>query len=220
MSDTSPPASAANRRSADYANPEWKFREETGGKYDYQRFQSSPKARKRHENDLRLLRSFLDTIPPGQKVLDAPSGMGRFVEAIREHGHQVVAIELNFGRVLDTHQRTPSRTPAVQGDVFHLPCHDGAFDVAVCFRLLHHLGPEQVQQTLRELRRVARRAFVTFYSRRTWQYFRQRMEGKTPQRKHYPDNQIAEWCRAAGWKVEQVRPSFGFFDVLHAVWLA
>jgi SAM-dependent methyltransferase len=206
-------------RSADYGHPDWKHAVEAGDNYDYKRFQSTPKARRRHLGDQRLLLDYLRHLPPGQKILDAPSGMGRFLELMGQHGHHVVAAELNFGRVRDAHQRTGGRSPGLQADVFHLPCADGAFDVAVCFRLLHHLEAAQVQVVLQELRRVARRAFVTYNSKASVNYCRQRLEGKVPQRKYYSASQIEQWCREAGWRVEQFRPAFGFFKTLHAAWL-
>src|SRR3712207_7032884 len=38
-----------------------------------------------------------------------------------------------------------------------LPFDDGAFDVATCSLLLHHLEPDDATATLKEMRRVARR---------------------------------------------------------------
>ena len=219
MTDIPPSTETEKRRSADYANPQWKHVLEVDDKYDQKRFQSSAKARKRHLRDQQMLVSFLQTLPSGQKVLDAPSGMGRFVETISQHGHSVVAMEVNFGRTLDAYLRSSGQTPAVQADVFHLPCKDQAFDAAVCFRLLHHLEAEMVRQVLKELRRVARRAFVTFYNKNTYQYYRQRLEGKTPHRKFYSKTRIEQWCRETGWTVEQIRPVVGFFQNIHAVWL-
>jgi SAM-dependent methyltransferase len=202
-----------------YSDPAWKDADETGRPYEQHRFHSTPKARARHQRDERLLRDYLATLPAGQRILDAPSGQGRFTEIIRQCGHNVVAVELNFGRIRDTHQRVAD-SMGVQGDALHLPCADRVFDAAVCFRLLHHLGPDAVRQVLRELRRVSRRALVTFYNRNTWNYYRQRLEGKTPRRNFYPKALLEQWCREAGWTTAQSHPGFGFFQALHVLWLS
>jgi ubiquinone/menaquinone biosynthesis C-methylase UbiE len=204
---------------AAYSDPDWKNTVETGEPYEFHRFQRSPKARKRHERDERLLRDFLLTLPAGQLVLDAPSGQGRFSEVIQKSGHKVVAMEINFGRVRDACQRSNGQVLGIQGDVLHVPCADKAFAVGVCFRLLHHLTPEAVQQVLKEFRRVSQRAFVTFYNKHSWNYYRQRLEGKTPHRNYYPRHLLEQWCQQAGWRVDQVRPAWDFFHNLHALWL-
>jgi SAM-dependent methyltransferase len=202
-----------------YSAPDWRNTVETGEPYEYHRFQKSPKARRRHERDERLLREYLVTLPAGQLVLDAPSGQGRFSEVIQRSGHNVVAMEINFGRVRDTCRRSARAIAGIQGDVLHVPCADQAFDVLVCFRLMHHLAPDAALEALREFRRVARRAFVTFYNKNTWNYYRQRLEGKTPHRNYYGRGLVEQWCRQAGWNVEQARPAWDFFHNLHALWL-
>lgn len=205
---------------AAYSDPDWKNTVETGEPYEFHRFQRSPKARKRHERDERLLRDFLVTLPAGQFVLDAPSGQGRFSEVIQKSGHKVVAMEINFGRVRDTCQRNDRAIAGVQGDVLHVPCADKAFGVLVCFRLLHHLTPDAVQVVLKEFRRVSRKAFVTFYDKNTWNYYRQRLEGKTPHRNYYTRRLMEQWCQQAGWNIDQVRPAWDFLHNLHALWLS
>jgi len=217
--NTSPEQSDSERPLGVYSDPTWKDVVETENPYEAHRFHETPKARKRHQRDERLLRDFLATLSPGQLVLDAPSGQGRFTETVRQCGHKVVAVELNFGRIHDTQRRVADST-GVQGDVLHLPCADRAFDAAVCFRLLHHLKPDAAQMVLREFRRVSRRAFVTYYNRNTWNYYRQRLEGKQPHRNFYPRSWIEQWCREAGWTTVDARPAFDFFQALHVVWLA
>jgi ubiquinone/menaquinone biosynthesis C-methylase UbiE len=46
---------------------------------------------------------------------------------------------------------------AVRGDALKLPFADDAFDYAICSLFTHHLKNEMVVETLREMRRVARR---------------------------------------------------------------
>lgn len=217
---TSATTNDTQRPPAAYSHPDWKSTSETGKPYEFHRFQKSPKGRRRHERDERLLREFLQTLPPGQLVLDAPSGQGRFSEAIQQLGHKVVAMEINFGRIHDTSRRSAGPILGVQGDVLHVPCAENAFGAAVCFRLLHHLAPDAVQQVLKELRRVSGRALVTFYNRNTWNYYRQRLEGKTPHRNFYAKGLMKQWCQQAGWKVDQASPAWDVFNNLHALWLS
>jgi SAM-dependent methyltransferase len=208
------------RPPAAYSDPDWKNAVETGEPYEFHRFQRSAKARRRHERDVRLLQEYLQTLPAGQLVLDAPSGQGRFSELIQQSGHKVLAMEINFGRVRDTHLRAAGTIAGMQGNVLHVPCVDRSLGVVVCFRLLHHLDTDAARQVLREFRRVASRAFVTFYDKHTWNYFRQRLEGKIPHRNYYTRSEVKQWCEQAGWRVDQVRPACGYLRNLHAVWLS
>ncbi len=217
--DSAPPPPPPQRPLGVYSDPDWKNRVESETKYESQRFDSSPKARKRHLRDERLLREFVQTLPPGQWVLDAPSGQGRFSEVIQQAGHKVLAMEINFGRVHDAALRQGGTIMGVQGNVLQVPCCDRAFGAAVCFRLFHHLKPEIVRQVLKELRRVSERALVTYYNQHTWNYYRQRLEGKTPHRNFHSQATLREWCDEAGWKIECSRPAWDFFNNLHALWL-
>jgi len=218
--NTSQTTNDNQRPPAAYSDPNWKNAVETGDPYEFRRFQGSPKARKRHERDERMLRDFLQTLSPGQLVIDTPSGQGRFSEIIQQAGHKVIAMEINFGRVLDSCKNATSPILRVQGNVFHVPCADKAFDVVVCFRLLHHLTPEAVQKVLKELRRVSRRTFITYYNKNTWNYYRQRLEGKTPHRNFYSKSVMKQWCDQAGWKVDKAPPTWGCGHNLHALWLS
>lgn len=202
-----------------YSDPGWKNQIESEAQYESQRFDGSPKARRRHHRDQRLLEEFLQTLPPGQIMLDAPSGQGRFSEVIQRAGHKVLAMEINFGRVHDAAERCKSKIVGVQGDVLSIPCGDRVFGAAVCFRLFHHLTPQLVQRVLVELRRVSERALVTYYNQNTWNYYRQRLEGKTPHRNFHSKALMRRWCEAAGWKVERARPALDIFNNLHALWL-
>ena len=52
------------------------------------------------------------------------------------------------------------RVEVVEGDARSLPFEDGAFDVAHCSLLVHHLEPAEAVAVLREMRRVARLGVV------------------------------------------------------------
>jgi ubiquinone/menaquinone biosynthesis C-methylase UbiE len=95
-------------------------------------------------------------------VLDVAAGGGDMAEAMRAWA-AARGFELRF-TLLDRHPlivgtagaAVRGRTAAVRGDALRLPFRDGAFDVCVTSLFFHHLEPEQAEQALVEMRRVAR----------------------------------------------------------------
>jgi ubiquinone/menaquinone biosynthesis C-methylase UbiE len=53
-----------------------------------------------------------------------------------------------------------SEIASVQGDAFHLPFADAAFDYAISSLFFHHLTDEEIPSVLKEMSRVARRGIV------------------------------------------------------------
>jgi len=127
----------------------------------------------------------------GRRVLDVPCGAGRrdaLVSCDRSAG--MLALAREAGR------------RGVRADVSALPFRDGAFDVALCVRLLHHLDAPARRGVLRELRRVARRAVVTYFGTRGVKALRRRARTRPRTRRGVPGEEFAADCAAAGWRVE------------------
>lgn len=98
----------------------------------------------------------------GLRVLDAGTGRGDMPLAFAGQGWQTVALDVNPDVLLIARRET-AREPAIEvvdGDARSLPYADGAFDVAHCSLLVHHLEPHGVVGALRELARVARHGVV------------------------------------------------------------
>lgn len=99
---------------------------------------------------------------PGASVLDVGGGHGQLTGPLVEARYAVTV----FGSRNDCGERVrawtePGRAQFRSGDLLALPFPDGAFDVAVCFRLLPHVS--RWRTLLSELSRVARRAVILDY---------------------------------------------------------
>lgn len=83
------------------------------------------------------------------------------------NGFLTVPLERRFGRAvgLDYSAAMLEANPArekVQGSAMELPFEDDAFDIVVESHLLHHLEPDDREQAVREMQRVARRAVLLY----------------------------------------------------------
>lgn len=200
-----------------YSGDEWKSEIEAEGGYERKRFEQSPEGQAKNRREQEMVRSFLHTLPAGSLVLDVPAGMGRFTELILESGHRPISIDLNFGRIAEARRRPGKAVPAVQGDVTRLPLVDQSVDAVICFRLLHHLTPEMIAKVLAELRRIAPRAFVTFYSRHTFKFLKKNLRGKPVSGQYYAPAQLIQWAQAAGWSRCRHESPFAVLQILHSL---
>lgn len=200
-----------------YSGDNWKSEVEPEGDYERRRFERTEQGQEKNRREQDMVRRFLRRLPGGSRVLDVPAGIGRFTELILESGHQPLSVDLNFGRIAEAHLRLNRPLPAIQGDVTRLPFSDQSVDAVVCFRLLHHLTPEMITKVLHELRRVAPRAFVTFYSCQTVKYYKKRLRGKPVSGQYYRPRQLIEWSRAAGWNRCKHESPLAIFEILHSL---
>jgi SAM-dependent methyltransferase len=200
-----------------YSGDEWKSEIEPEGDYERRRFEKSAEGQKKNRREQEMVREFLKQLPAGARVLDVPAGMGRFTDLILELGHRPISIDLNFGRIVEARKRSGKPVSAVQGDVTQLPLADQSVDAVVCFRLLHHLTPEMIVRVMVELRRVAPRAFVTFYSRHTVKFLKKHLRGKPVSGQYYAPGKVLDWARAAGWSQCRHESPFAFLEILHSI---
>ncbi len=200
-----------------YSGDEWKSEVEPEGDYERRRFERSAEGQEKNRREQEMVRRFLRNLPIGSRVLDVPAGMGRFTELILQSGHQPMSVDLNFARITEARRRASKPVPAIQGDVTQLPLADQSVDAVVCFRLLHHLTPEMISKVLVELRRVAPRAYVTFYSRHTVKFLKKHLRGKAVSGQYYAPGQLIQWARAAGWDQCQHESPLAVFQILHSL---
>jgi SAM-dependent methyltransferase len=205
------------RPSGRYSGEEWKSTVEDKGEYERRRFEQTAEGRAKNRMEQGMVRRFLLRLPPASRVLDVPAGLGRFTELILQTGHHPLSIDLNFGRIEEARRRLRHPVPALQADITQLPLADQSVSAVLCFRLLHHLSPDLIQQVLRELRRVTGRAFVTFYSSHTLKYWKKSFRGKPVSGRYYPPGELIAWARAAGWKACRHETPFVFWRILHAL---
>jgi ubiquinone/menaquinone biosynthesis C-methylase UbiE len=110
----------------------------------------------------RIVEDMLSDLPAGSSVLDCPCGTGRFFKFYHDKGFQILGADLSADmlQVATTKVVDPMMAQFAQCDVRQLPIDDKAVDAAVMVRLTRWLSPEDCQQALRELQRVAKQKIV------------------------------------------------------------
>lgn len=98
-------------------------------------------------------RAILAALIPCATVLEVGSGRGYLARKMALT-NEVVACDIAVSETF----RDGSRLRVVAASAERLPFTDGAFDIVVCTHTLEHV--QDIQQALRELRRVARRKIV------------------------------------------------------------
>ncbi len=90
-------------------------------------------------------------------VLEIGPGYGVTTRWLLEHGARLTAVEVDPGLAADLRSEFGERVDIRTGDGADLPFADAAFDVVVCFTMLHHVpSPEQQNQLFSEAARVLR----------------------------------------------------------------
>jgi SAM-dependent methyltransferase len=119
----------------------------------------------------RLVASFLAHVGTPERVLDAPSGYGRFVAALARVSRQsLVCTDIDQPRLASLRAAPDCRgVSAVRSDLQGaLPFATGAFDLVFNLRYLHHTHTKGEQRVaLAELVRVSRRFVLVSYYRRS-----------------------------------------------------
>lgn len=103
--------------------------------------------------------------------MDVPLGTGRFLPFYREHGHQLVGVDISVDMLQRSKQKLSEiEFPAflVKANIFDLPFTNFEFDVAICTRLLTWFSLSQIESALGELARVSKRMIVTAH---VWKEF-------------------------------------------------
>ena len=168
--------------------------------YEKRRFESSTGGRRKARHEMAMVQAFIATLPPEQRVLDVPCGMGRFTEVISAAGHTPVSVDLNVGMLARARERYGEDNMLIQGDALALPFPDQAFGAAICFRLLHHLPDNMILAALTELHRISSRALITFYDTRSIKYWRKKLRNKPVSGQYYSADHMASLVREAGWQ--------------------
>ncbi|MEM9800801.1 MAG: class I SAM-dependent methyltransferase, partial [Planctomycetota bacterium] len=170
-----------------------------GGAYRDARFRT----RRARERDPRLVRRVLGSLPsdapPIESILDVPCGAGRLREAaLAATGRSGDAPRWTGVDVSDEMLRAVSKSTGglVRASADALPFADGAFDLVLCCRLLHHLADAEARTAvIAELVRVARRYVVaSHWDAASFQAWRHRTQGPLRRRKR------GDTRRAIGWR--------------------
>lgn len=162
---------------------------------------------------LRIVREYLDRLPPETRVLDAGCGEGVLVDEYADR-LQIAGVDANFsaGRVRE-------------GALTALPFGDGAFDRALCLDVLEHLPYHDQPSAFAELFRVLRSGGELLVSvpnlahlqSRVHFLLRGRLIRTASELKHPGDRPVAEYlqlARRAGFVLVRRR---GIFPTLPIV---
>jgi len=121
---------------------------------------------RRFEREDRIIGRWLDDLPKGSIVLDAPCGTGRLIEPITRRGLRYIGVDISPAMIDEA--RTRAASPIVHGfhvaDVAQLPFPDSSVDCVVVWRLLHHIqSPEARAAIFSEAARVTRRTVLVSF---------------------------------------------------------
>ena len=185
----------------------------------------SPLRRFSNRREFSVVRRALAVAGASGEVLDVPCAAGRLVPVLLERASRVTAVDLSpamveVARASHRAEVEAGRAIMVEGAAESLPFPDGAFDTAVCWRLLHHLTDRAVRlQIMRELARVSRRAVVaSFADSSTVKARLQRLRGRNRRCVKWTSAEFATEAREAGLIVrETFRLSTCFSIVAAAV---
>jgi ubiquinone/menaquinone biosynthesis C-methylase UbiE len=198
--------------------------EDTATAADYRgRFSKSWARRLSNRVELRMLRNALERAGRGGRVLDVPCGAGRLTATIAEHAREVVAVDVARAMLAEARGTAAARgaSPAfVNASAFALPFADGAFDLAVCWRLLQHFeSAVDRARILRELGRVTRRAIVlSFSDAETGRARRLARRSRTkPGRVAITRRDLSAELESCGLRAERFYRLFGPLSVVAAV---
>jgi ubiquinone/menaquinone biosynthesis C-methylase UbiE len=154
------------------------------------------------------------------RILDCPCGTGRLGPVLLRRAVRLVEADLSPAMLGEaaTALAAPvrsGRVALVRAPAEALPFPDGAFDVAVCSRLLHHLAdPAQRARVLRELARVAGKWVVLSFHDATAS--KRRLQGKRRRSRVAlaPDQLSAEAAKQRLVLVPPVRRVNGWFSLV------
>ncbi|MBM4063143.1 MAG: methyltransferase domain-containing protein [Planctomycetes bacterium] len=161
-----------------------------------------------------LLVRFLAEIGPVETILDLPCGHGRLSDLLGRHCRTLVEADWSFTMVsLNRGDHGDRGRRYCRASALEIPLPDRSVDVAVSFRLSHHLESQQLRERhLQELFRVARTAVVvTWFSatslKNLLRELRVRLFGKA--RKNVLRNdRVREIAAACGFAQRRAQPLF------------
>src|SRR5216683_3430916 len=147
-------------------------------------------------------RALLDLVPAGETraLLDIGTGTGRMLEILAPRAEHAVGIDtsremLTIARV--NLERAGLRNCSIRrGDMYQLPLPGASFDTVVIHQVLHYA--ERPAEAIREAARVLRpggRLVIVDFTPHALEFLR---TDHAHRRLGFTDDEILDWCRAAG----------------------
>jgi SAM-dependent methyltransferase len=207
---------AAYDRGVDAAHARY---EQPGVAPEYRaRFSKSLWRRLANRLELVMLGRALRDAGPCERMLDVPCGAGRLAPALLVRTRTLVCADAAAAMLAEARAALGDRARLARARVEALPFPDRAFDVTVCWRLLHHFREGSTRlRILGELARVTRGAVVlSFWDAGT---ARARRIGRRPRgsgRVAITRERLAEEAEAAGLAAGRFFRLSGAFSALGA----
>lgn len=153
------------------------------------KYRGSLTRRLSNRRELSIVSKALKRAGTSGRVLDVPCGAGRLTPTLLRQAEHVTCVDLSASMVDEARDALSAfgeRVGFTVASADALPFDDGAFDTAVCHRLVHHMETaDERAGVFRELARVARRAVIcSFSDDSTWKARSQRRRGV--KRRRYP----------------------------------
>lgn len=167
----------------------------------------------------RIVKRFLDALPPQTRILDVGCGEGLLVEEYRARGANILGLDLHYESVA-----------VRRGDVTELPFEDGSFDVVLALDVIEHLNYQDQPRAIIEIERVLAphgQFLVTVpnlahFSSRLAFLFTGRLLRTSSIDRHPGDRPYAEYRRLFGrhFDLERVQGLFPTFPISSLLTLA
>jgi ubiquinone/menaquinone biosynthesis C-methylase UbiE len=126
-----------------------------------------PLTRYRREVERRAVRALTSDIPAGARILDCPTGNGRWLPALAARSPTVTGIDLSTGMLRHARERGAGCGIAggfVCGEVERLPFAEDSFDFVFSFALTKHLPWPVQYRAMAEFGRVASQGVICSFS--------------------------------------------------------
>jgi ubiquinone/menaquinone biosynthesis C-methylase UbiE len=109
-----------------------------------------------------IIEGWIDQMPEGSTVLDAPIGTGRFLHAYARRKLNVHGLDRSRDMLREAERKLPSGFDIKLhvGDVRDTQLPDKCVDAALNIRITRWLTPRECQQMMREMQRVSRSAII------------------------------------------------------------
>lgn len=113
---------------------------------------------------MRLVENFLKNKGKGKKILDLGCGEGVLVEKFKSMGFDIIGIDLNYESEL------VSKRPIADTGLS-----DNSFDLVLCLDVLEHLGFEEQERAISEIRRILKPGGIMFLTLPNLAHFASRL---------------------------------------------
>lgn len=149
-----------------------------------------------------------------ESILDLPCGHGRLSGLLKENCRQLIEADWSFTMVsLNARDHGRDGRSYFRASALEIPLPDRSVDVAVSFRLSHHLETQELRERhLHELFRVARKAvIVTWFSasslKNVLRQVRVKLAGKKP-KNVLRNARVREIAEQDGFEQRRAKPLF------------